>query len=252
MRGLCVVLAALLSIPEVGIVQAQDADSPRLPDGLKVPVRLMQRLSSETAKTGEPVTFEVLEDILVNNKVVIKQGTPARGVVVEAAPKRRMGRAGKLTYAISESKTVERQTVRLRATQQRTGGSNVASTAVATTAVAVFVPVAAPFVLLRKGKDLVVEEGTRVDAFVDGEHVLSTVAPTQADATQKVNPVTSSSKLTNADVVSLKNAGFGDDLIIAKIQSSVASFTVDANDLLELKKRGVSDAIITAMLKAAR
>jgi hypothetical protein len=171
---------------------------------------------------------------------------------VEAAEKRRMGRAGKLAYAISETKTVNRQTVRLRATQQKTGGSNVTSTAVGTVAVAVFVPVAAPFVLLRKGKDLVVAEGTRVEAFVDGEHVLQIPAVSTVDAPHAAAASITGSALTNADIVSLKTAGFGDDLIIAKIDGSKRDFQLTPSDLVGLKSAGVSERVITAMLGATK
>jgi hypothetical protein len=247
-RSTAVLTIGMLAIASLS---AGAQDPARLADGVRIPVRLMQRLSSETAKTGDPVTFEVLEDVIVNGEVVIKQGTPARGVVVEAAPKRRMGRAGKLSYTISETKTIDRVPVRLRATQQSTGGSSVTSTAVATTAVAVLVPVAAPFVLLRKGKDLVVAENTRIDAFVDGEHTLQpSVTKTAASAEQRVTQ--QGALLTNADIVNLKSAGLGDEVLITKIETSLQDFKLAASDLVELKKAGLSDHVIAAMLKAAQ
>src|SRR3954452_6205831 len=146
----------------------------RIPDGTRIPVRVMQQLSSASVKSNDQVTFSVVEDVVVDGDVVIKQGTPVRGVIVDAAEKRRMGRAGRLSYAVNETKAVDRTVIRLRAVQQGKGDSNVTSTAVTTTAVAVFVPVAAPLFLLRKGGDIVVPEGTRVDAFVDGDHTIRT------------------------------------------------------------------------------
>jgi hypothetical protein len=217
-----------------------------LADGTRVPLRLMQTLTSATATSGEPVSFEVAEDVSVGGQVIVKQGTPVRAVVVEAVPKRRMGRAGKLTYAVTETKSVDRQTIRLRASQQKkSGDSNVTGVAVTTTAVAVFVPVAAPFFLLRKGNDITVPQGTRVDAFVDGEHTLQAAAVVAAPAT------VAAGVLTNDDVVGLKRAGFSDQVILAKIRTSKAAFKVAPADLVELKTAGVSDEVITAMLEAA-
>jgi hypothetical protein len=244
------VLAAVIAMAPVA---AQETPG-QLPDGTRVPVRLMQRLSSATAKTGDTVTFVVLEDVKVGNQIVIKQGTPARGVIVEAEPKRRMGRAGKLAYSLTETMSVDRQPIRLRATQQKiSGGSSVGSTAVATGAVAVFVPVAAPFVLLRKGKDLVVDEGTRVDGFVDGEHTLAAlqgpVPPPQVPSEPKGVP---GQKLTNRDVLNLHAAGFGDDLLIAKIENSPNDFSVEPADLVALKRAGVSERVVTTMLRRSR
>jgi hypothetical protein len=108
------------------------------PDGTRIAVRTMERLSSATVKGGDPVGFAVVEDVVVDGEVVIKQGTPVRGTVVDAQAKQRMGRAGKLQYTVNETKGVDRSVIRLRALQDRKGDSNVTSTAV-TTAVGVFV-----------------------------------------------------------------------------------------------------------------
>jgi hypothetical protein len=56
--------------------------------------------------------------------------------------------------------------------------------------------------------------------------------------------------LTNDDVVKLKAAGFGDDLIIDKINNNPAAFKLELDDLVELHKAGISDAIIQAMMHA--
>ena len=117
----------------------------RLPDGTRIAVRTMEPLSSATLKDGSQVTFSVVEDVVVDGEVVIKQGTPVRGTIVDAQAKRRMGRAGKLQYTVNETKAVDRTTIRLRALQDGRGDSNVTSTTVTTVAVGVFVPVAAPF-----------------------------------------------------------------------------------------------------------
>ena len=56
--------------------------------------------------------------------------------------------------------------------------------------------------------------------------------------------------LTNADVVKLKTAGFSDELIIDKITSQPAAFSLEFDDLVDLREAGVSDAIIQAMMHA--
>jgi hypothetical protein len=148
-------------------------------------VRLTDHLSSATATNGDPVNFSVLEDVIVNGEVVVKQGTLVRGAIVEAAAKRRMGRAGRLSYSVNETKGVDEGIIRLRAVQDSKGNSKVTSTAVTAAAVAVFVPVAAPFVLLRKGSDIVIPEGARMDAFVDGEHIVRTRAAEASSVASK-------------------------------------------------------------------
>jgi hypothetical protein len=180
------IVFGLMSVLSLHGVLPASAAERRLPDGTRIPVRVMEQLSSGSLRDNDPVNFAVVEDVIVDGEVIVKQGTPVRGVVVEAEAKRRMGRAGKLSYTVNETKAIDRSVIRLRAVQEKRGNSNVTSTAVTTTAVAVFVPVAAPFFLLRKGSDIVVPEGTRVDAFVDGDHSIRT----GADGTAVVAPGT--------------------------------------------------------------
>jgi hypothetical protein len=215
----------------------------RLVDGTKLSVRLMEPLSSGTSDTGQSITFEVLDDVLLDGQVVIKQSTPVKGVIQEAVPKRRMGRAGKLSYSVTETRSVDRQAIHLRATQERSGGSHVTGVAVTTAAIAVFVPVAAPFALLRKGKDINIPAGTRIDVFVDGDHVLTPAEPVTT-ATSSV-PAT---RMTNKDVVKMHAAGFEDNLIIAMIGRGVTNFSLESDALVELKKAGISEKVIAAML----
>jgi len=215
-----------------------------LPDGTRVAVRLMEQLSSETTRDQDPVSFAVIEDVIVDGEIVIKQGTPVRGVVVDAESKRRMGRAGKMFYTVNETKGVDKVAIRLRAIEDRKGQSHVTATAVTTGAVAVFVPVAAPFFLLRKGKDVIVPEGTRIEAFVDGDHTIVT-AVERRTAAEKSGP-----QLTNADLLALHRAGFGEQVLLAKIEASPAAFSVEAYDLVVLKRAGVSERVIAAMLAA--
>ncbi len=56
--------------------------------------------------------------------------------------------------------------------------------------------------------------------------------------------------LTNADVVKLTKASLGNDLIIAKIQQAEkVDFRLETDDLIQLKKAGVEQGVISAMLK---
>ena len=63
-------------------------------------------------------------------------------------------------------------------------------------------------------------------------------------------PATSSAPLTNDDVVKMAKMGFGSDLIEAKInQAPAVNFKLEVDDLSKLKSAGVSQAVISAMLK---
>jgi hypothetical protein len=136
-----------------------------LADGTEVKLKFKQSISSKDAKTGDPVEFEVAEPIRIGNKVVIAQGAPAKGVVVEAQRSGMLGRKGKLDIAIKEVTLVSGERVSLRASQKTGGG-----TAGGVIAVAALV---SPLALLFKGKNVNYDAGTEVSAFVEGNFELT-------------------------------------------------------------------------------
>ena len=56
--------------------------------------------------------------------------------------------------------------------------------------------------------------------------------------------------LTNDMVVALVQAGLGDDAVIAKVKASAGHFALATDDLIALKKKGVSGPVIAAMIEA--
>jgi len=54
--------------------------------------------------------------------------------------------------------------------------------------------------------------------------------------------------LTNADIIDLTAAGIGEQIIIDKITAAASAFSLETKDLIELKKAGVSDAVVQAMM----
>lgn len=67
-----------------------------LPAGSQVPLRILEEVSSKTARKGDLVKLEVAEDYLVDGRVVLSEGTPATAELTLAEKKGWMGRAGKL------------------------------------------------------------------------------------------------------------------------------------------------------------
>lgn len=62
----------------------------------------------------------------------------------------------------------------------------------------------------------------------------------------------STNVLTNSSVLTLKNAGLSEELILQTIAASAANYQLDPNQMVELKQAGLSDAIIGAMLQASQ
>jgi len=58
-------------------------------------------------------------------------------------------------------------------------------------------------------------------------------------------------EVDNARVVAMTKVGLGDEVIIARIKTSPCRFALSDDDLLALKRAGVSDKVIAAMLEAS-
>jgi hypothetical protein len=149
-----------------------------VPHGTKISVRLEQAISSATAEEGQQVQLSVTENVKVGDVVVIPQGSPAIGTIVMAQAKRRMGRTGKLDFSIEKVRAADGDYIPLRYTMhKKEGGSKGVSTGVMTAGAAVLFWPAAPFFLLRKGKDVNINKGIVLEVFTDQDHSLRTTKP---------------------------------------------------------------------------
>jgi hypothetical protein len=138
-----------------------------------IKLRIMQTVSSGTAKVGDTVNFEVVQDIAVDDTAVVKQGAVAFGTVTVAHPKRSFGRAGQLSINIDFVRLANSDKLALRAVKAGNGGNHTASmTAAAVAAGIVFFP-AAPLFFFIRGKNMVVPQGTEITAFVAANTELS-------------------------------------------------------------------------------
>ncbi len=82
--------------------------------------------------------------------------------------------------------------------------------------------------------------------------LLLAATATLALAAANAQSPTSGSAMTNGDVVKLVKAGFGDDVVGAKIdQAAAINFKLEVSDLEQLKAAGVSQNTIAAMLRRA-
>lgn len=64
-------------------------------------------------------------------------------------------------------------------------------------------------------------------------------------------PAIAQEVLTNDTVLSLAQAGLGEQTLVAKIKGSPNSFDVSADRLIALKKAGLSDTLIASMIEAS-
>lgn len=144
---------------------AQQTNAPQtkpveIPDGAEIAVVTTETISSKTATEGDPVTFKVDEDFKVNGIVVITKGTLVKGYVSNAEKNGHFGKAGKLNIRIESTKTVDAQTIKLRASKGKEGEGKTGTTVA-------LVVLFGPLGFLKHGKNAEIKEGTKIKVFTD-------------------------------------------------------------------------------------
>lgn len=174
--GILPLLAAALiaqqAPPAAGAAAAVAPDPVELPasgllqDGTPLKLRLRNQLDSRSAKTGDEIQFEVVNNVIVGGVTILKRGAPVVGVVTDAAASKTLGRAGRLSFVIRDIPLANGAKVAVRAFN-RSGGENTTGQMVA---MMIEMPmVSAPFFLLMHGSNTTFARGTEINAFVNGE-----------------------------------------------------------------------------------
>jgi hypothetical protein len=81
---------------EAVVIAAQDPNVSVLPAGSNVRVRLLSTLSSQDNKVGQQFDIEVVEDVLLNGRVIIARGSIGTGELTLVKKKGMWGKSGKL------------------------------------------------------------------------------------------------------------------------------------------------------------
>jgi len=138
-------------------------------DSTPVRLRITQTISSADAKVGDVVEFEVLDELVIQNRSVIETGARAVGVVTKAKHKRRLGRGGKLDISIQYVRLTNLEKAALRGSRDTAGGGHTGKMTGAIVATSIVFFPAAPFFLFVKGKDITIPQGTEITAYINGD-----------------------------------------------------------------------------------
>lgn len=153
-----VILAFLAAVLPYGTARAQVRVA--IPEGTRLAVKALESLSSESAKRGETVRLEVVRDVEVKGKVIIKAGAPVTGEVLKALSKKMLGREGELLVGIRYATAVDGTQVPLRASLEEKGEEKLTTTVVLGV-------VLCPLFLMMKGGEAMIPAGTEYTVFVD-------------------------------------------------------------------------------------
>lgn len=170
------------------IVCGQTGNSLKIPDATALRLSLMEPLSSATNNVDDPVRFEVTEDVKVGDLVAIPKGATAVGHVVDVEPKRRMGRAGKLNFALDHVKAPDGSNIRLRAASNRKGDDKTGTVIVGTVLLS-------PLFLIMRGKDIELARGTAINAYVDGDREIARPGTSVTGSAEPAAPISGKATL---------------------------------------------------------
>lgn len=174
-------VATGLAIINASFMAAQAPAAAKVADGTSVRLVLREPLSSATAQSGQVIHFEVADDVRLANMLAIPRGAPAEGHVVTAEAKKRMGRGGRLDFAIDYIHLADGTNVKMRATSSQQGKDKSGAVIAGTLLVS-------PLFLLMHGKDVNIPNGTAITAFTDGNYTLPPEASGKQAATGGSGP----------------------------------------------------------------
>ena len=132
--------------------------------GTAVRFRLLEEVSSKTARVGDRIRLELVEDIKLDSKVIIPIGTPAYGEVTKVDKKGMFGKSGKLETRLVAIK-FNNQEIRLTGSIDDAGQAGTANTVGAM----VVVPVAGFFVT---GKSALLSPGLQINGFLEQDLII--------------------------------------------------------------------------------
>ena len=133
-----------------------------IPDGHEFTVVTIDEITSKTAAEGDPLTFKVASDVMIDGKVVIAKDSLVKGVVAQAKKAGMMGRGGTLGIRVESATTIDNQKLKLRSTKGKEGDDKTGTTVA-------LVVLFGPLGFLKKGKNAVIKPGTEIKVYTDEE-----------------------------------------------------------------------------------
>jgi tetratricopeptide (TPR) repeat protein len=142
-----------------------------IPARTPVLLSLSQSLSTKSARIGDPVSFEVMENVMDDRgDVLIQKGAKGYGHITQVQAARRMGRRATLTLVADRVQAITGEMIPVHADEDIEAKGSVKSMAVrmTTTAAAVGIP-AASLWLLKHGHNSDISVGTAFAVATSGE-----------------------------------------------------------------------------------
>lgn len=131
-----------------------------IPEGTVIKVKSLTAFDSKNVSEGDMVDFTVYEDLEIDGKVLIKEGTIVSAYIESSEKAKGIGKEGSIKIQFNSTKAIDGSKVLLRSMRGTISGEAKAGTSIALAAVI------SPLFLLKKGKEAKITEGKLMEAYV--------------------------------------------------------------------------------------
>lgn len=156
----------ITTAPSGDTIYTKPTENVQLDEGSMVKLELLNEISSDVSIEGDIVDFAVSEDVVVNNRIVIKAGTKLTGTIEKAIKAKSVGKPGELKFSINSVKSVDGAKINLKTSRANLEGQDKVDEAV------VLAVVISPIFLLKKGKNIKMEAGKIIQAYTDRDYTI--------------------------------------------------------------------------------
>lgn len=156
LTSLVSIKALVLMTLVTGVAQVQAATTVQVPPGTAIMLTTAATLKADDLNVGDRVAFTVMQDVVVNGKVVIKAGATAFGEVVSSKKNNFLGIPGAIGVSLRTVTTADGKSVPISASKHVEGDDKmIVSIGLSLVCCILFA--------LMKGGEAVIPAGTAVD-----------------------------------------------------------------------------------------
>ena len=163
-------LLLMVMLPKCGPQPARRV-AVRVPEGTRVEMETAYTINSQLVRTGDAISFRVVNPVILDGQVVIEKGATATALVTKAERGGHFGHAGRIAWTMKEVTAADGTRLPVQFDGRTVGDSKGAKVATKVLLTGLVLWPIAPVALFhgfKRGENAVVPEGKRFDATVSG------------------------------------------------------------------------------------
>lgn len=156
-KAICIVMLTVLGVMFLGAPMTLAAQIVKVPYGTGLIVNPTTEINPTINNVGDKVEFKVINDVVIDGKVVIKAGAPCKGEVTVAEKRGNIGAPAKIGVSLKMVQAVDGSWIAVNGTKLIEGQSKQTEAIVISILICVFA-------LFMKGKDASIPTTVQINA----------------------------------------------------------------------------------------